>query len=473
MLKKLLFFTLFSFALGCLSAQANIQLKGSLTDCETDSLLFFQLNGNLIDVLGKIPLQGGDSIKSLNVSLNSNFPEGFYFIGGGRPQNSRLILFAGDPVIQIVGSCPVLSKAQVVSPNNQALEAATKQNESFGKEANQLYTSYRRARAQRKDLKSLDSMFMDLDNRKLNYFNQLRSAYPAVSKVLSLQTFPSFAGYGRKLINNEAIYLAGYYFQFVDFTDPFHDQNPHIQDAFRSYAQNLGQLGMAPKAQLKYVDMYLDQLRGIGVKGHKGALLGLIQGFQRSNEDMFIILADRYMAEYAKLNPVFTQSLQKQTAPIRSRMIGAIGPDIKLPNPEGDTLSLSDLRGNYVLVDFWASWCGPCRRENPNVRKAYAAYKDKGFEILGVSLDRSKDAWVKAIEKDQLEWLHVSDLKRFGSVAARAYGVHSIPATVLIDPEGRIIAKGLRGAALSKKLEEIYSGENSSKRRGSKTKKKL
>ena len=135
---------------------------------------------------------------------------------------------------------------------------------------------------------------------------------------------------------------------------------------------------------------------------------------------------------------------------------GAMAPEINLATPEGPNLALSSLRGKYVLIDFWASWCGPCRRENPNVVKTYAAYKDKGFEIYGVSLDQDREAWLKAIEKDQLVWKHVSDLKYWSSAGAQAYQVNSIPQTFLLDKEGRILAKGLRGAALDHYLAQLF-----------------
>lgn len=135
--------------------------------------------------------------------------------------------------------------------------------------------------------------------------------------------------------------------------------------------------------------------------------------------------------------------------------IGQVAPEIALPNPTGDTVSLSSMRGKYVLVDFWAKWCGPCRRENPNVVKAYHKFKGKGFEVLGVSLDRTKEDWLQAIQQDGLVWTHVSDLKYFNSKAAADYNINAIPFSILVDPQGVIIAKNLRGAALEKKLEEV------------------
>ena len=119
-------------------------------------------------------------------------------------------------------------------------------------------------------------------------------------------------------------------------------------------------------------------------------------------------------------------------------------------------MNLSDLRGNIVLVDFWASWCRPCRAENPNVVRIYNKYKDQGFEIFGVSLDRSEDAWKQAIQQDGLTWHHVSDLKFWSSQAAQDYGINAIPYTVLLDQEGKVIAENLRGATLEGKLQEIF-----------------
>lgn len=142
--------------------------------------------------------------------------------------------------------------------------------------------------------------------------------------------------------------------------------------------------------------------------------------------------------------------LERRLAP------GNQAPEIELPAPGGEMLKLSSLKGKVVLIDFWASWCAPCRRDNPEVVKLYQRFNNKGFEIFGVSLDRTRDAWLTAISKDGLIWPHVSDLKYWQSEAAKTYGVKSIPHTVLIDRDGLIIARGLRGKSLERKLEEIF-----------------
>jgi thiol-disulfide isomerase/thioredoxin len=137
--------------------------------------------------------------------------------------------------------------------------------------------------------------------------------------------------------------------------------------------------------------------------------------------------------------------------------IGAEAPEIALPSPSGDTIILSSLRGKVVLVDFWASWCSPCRRENPNLVSAYKKYHDKGFEIYQVSLDRTKASWLKGIEDDGLDWIHVSDLQYWNSIVVPIYNIQGIPMSYLLDRDGKILAHNLRGEQLGNKLEEIFN----------------
>lgn len=140
-----------------------------------------------------------------------------------------------------------------------------------------------------------------------------------------------------------------------------------------------------------------------------------------------------------------------------STALGQMAPDINLPSPDGTPIALSSLKGKVVLIDFWASWCGPCRKEMPNVVKAYAKFKSKGFEIYGVSLDKEKDRWVEAIAKDGITWPQVSDLLQWSSSVVGLYNIQGIPYTVLIDKEGKILAKNLRGEELDKKLTEVLN----------------
>ena len=174
----------------------------------------------------------------------------------------------------------------------------------------------------------------------------------------------------------------------------------------------------------------------------------------KQNIDLLSTLSD----SLTKLHPAnpFVLELKNQVETVKYLSIGSLAPEITMQTPEDEMLSLSSLRGKVVLIDFWAAWCSPCRKENPNNVKIYNKYKDKGFEIFGVSLDKNKESWVNAIASDNLTWPQVSDLKQWDSEAVKLYKFNGIPFTVLIDEEGKIIEKGLRGADLERKLAEIF-----------------
>ena len=152
---------------------------------------------------------------------------------------------------------------------------------------------------------------------------------------------------------------------------------------------------------------------------------------------------------------VYNKQLAERLAILKSTQVGVKAPEFSQNDENGNPIALSEFKGKYVLIDFWASWCGPCRAENPNVVAAFKKFNKKGFEVFGVSLDDNKEKWLEAIKKDGLTWKHVSDLKGWGNAVAKQYGVSSIPHSVLLDKEGVIIAKNLRGEELIKKLEEV------------------
>lgn len=156
----------------------------------------------------------------------------------------------------------------------------------------------------------------------------------------------------------------------------------------------------------------------------------------------------------------YVQTLEELIGTLEVVAVGKQAPDFTANNEDGNPVKFSehlDGEGEYVLLDFWASWCGPCRRENPNIVRAYNKYKDKGFDVFAVSLDKSKERWLEGIEKDSLTWTHVSDLLFWDSEPAKLYGVRAIPANFLIDKNGIIVAKNLKGEDLDKTLNDLLS----------------
>lgn len=247
-----------------------------------------------------------------------------------------------------------------------------------------------------------------------------------------------------------------------------------IEDKVKAYVLAKDSMFVAIKASVKgkvtqeQFNAELDKLKGIHFPSIKKEILdqapsygswyflslpGLVPA--KDNRPYFQEVGEKFKAALTKEKYIeeFKYALSELEKEI---LIGDEAPDFTLNTPEGKAVKLSDFKGKVVMLDFWASWCGPCRGENPNVVRAYKKYNSKGFEILSVSLDQSKQQWEKAIAADKLTWTHVSDLKGWKSAAASLYRVKGIPKTFLLDKEGKVIAADLRGEALHRKLAELF-----------------
>lgn len=264
--------------------------------------------------------------------------------------------------------------------------------------------------------------------------------------------------YFTNIIGNQASQsMMEFFREFNNFTT--------IRDSVQRLAQQnpgrIQELDQAFRRDLSNFQNYRTQF--ISENNDSPALIAPIQSLDPQNEfQLYKSLMEKVIKamEGSPTATALAQTLAQQNQKWEAEQFlapGKVAPDIAMDDINGKPLKLSDLRGKYVLLDFWASWCGPCRRENPNVGALYEKYKDKGFTVFSVSLDKTRDPWVKAIESDKLVWpYHISDLKGWASDPAQLYKVNSIPFTLMLDPEGKVIMKNPRGPQLEQLLQSIF-----------------
>jgi len=208
-----------------------------------------------------------------------------------------------------------------------------------------------------------------------------------------------------------------------------------------------------------------DKLKDVWMKGWvKNNPQSIVAEFLIVNPLMYTASTEELDEMFTNLSPEITKNnlykmIEKKVITLRNSAVGQMAPEITMVDTNGVEQTLSSHFGTYLLIDFWASWCGPCRADNPQMVEIYHKYHDMGYNVFGVSLDNKEDRWKQAINDDKLVWSHVSDLKGWKSAGAASYGVSSIPHTVLVDPNGIIVARGLRGDELEAKLAEVFASE--------------
>ncbi|MCB0629205.1 MAG: TlpA family protein disulfide reductase [Lewinella sp.] len=326
--------------------------------------------------------------------------------------------------------------------------------EDFNRQNSQLLRNLQRIQSDDSQKEDLLNSLKALDDERIAFLEKQKEDNPLFGSIVSLNTYLSYPHNGQEY-DSELGYFADNFFRFADFSDEIYGKSPWTYESFKGYATTLSSVGLPDELHQHYMEKALDKIPAAS-RAQKLAYAGLLAALKQKNHANYIYFADRFIEGFRATEPELTTRLKKELEDSRNLMIGGVAPDFTQQNPEGIDLSLSDLRGKVILLDFWASWCGPCRRENPNVVRVYEKYKDKGFDILSVSLDKTKDRWLQAIEQDNMVWHHVSDLKGWQNEVAQTYGVSSIPHTILLDADGKILARNLRGAQLEQKLAELF-----------------
>ena len=386
------------------------------------------------------------------------FPESqpkFYYVGNDRDHVKPIIL-GNEAKVVIKGSCSrrAFNLTILESKVNNYYNELKKQMNGLRLTHSTLAREYRSSRKDDEKEKIVEKM-ASLDEDKLAFLDSVQAVDPLFGSIVAVNTYLTFQNIEEGKYPNEVYYFADKFFQFADFSNEAYNRSSWLYEAFKGYTTTISSVNMDKERHLGYLNRLFDKIPA-ETKARKLALSSTIVILKQKNHPNFIPVAERFIEEFYDSDRAAAVDLQKQISVITAFMEGGQAPDFTQNSDKGESIKLSDFRGKVLLVDFWASWCGPCRRENPHVVKLYNKYKEKGFEILGVSLDSKKDRWLTAIEQDKMSWYHVSDLKGWSNEAAKLYNVTSIPHTILLDKEGKIIARNLRGSSLANKLAEIF-----------------
>lgn len=455
-MKSLLYFSIIFIAFfSSLSFQSidskQITVVCKLTDCTVDSMSLFVFTGLTYK---KVFVTKKETNGNFTFKINKPTTPKFYYLGYNENMLKPIIV-GNDAEVNIEGSCQNIKSAVVKSNDfiqlNQVMSRLTNDKNEFGGYINEMRGAY----SDTTMMSEIKQKMLVLDQKRLKFLDSLKKANPFLHKIAAINTYISYQPTNQKYAD-ELTYFINEYMGQADLKDPAYNEIPQVFDQFSDFTQNLSGIGLPEEMQKSALDNYLSKMVE-GSQSHRFALGGIVSRYIGStNAANYIYYAEKYLKLYRNEElPAMNNMLENKIKSMRGLEIGGEAPDITLNTPDGVPLSLSSYRGKVVLIDFWASWCGPCRRENPHVVELYNKYKNKGFDVLGVSLDSNKEAWQAAIEKDGLAWKHISDLAGWSSSAAKLYGVTSIPRTFLLDKNGKIIAKNLRGQQLTDKLKEI------------------
>lgn len=412
-----------------------------------DSMYLYENMG----LANRIVARGGrrpvDSAYVLTIPMSA--PK-MYLVGSNEQSTAKVIL-GEEKEVTLWGNSQFMNKARTVnSPANKAFEAVQNRINQFTEQGMQLRGQYTMATGSARN--QAQQKIGDFGKAKAHYLDSLKSANPMFWRFAGLKLTPDFSGQEGA---TEAEFYGTQYFRNVNLSDKALEDIPEVFSAFETYIATLLNYGVSHDRAVEMGQMLLKNLSPES-RTYRMALGGIVSALKTSNSSQYVTVAKKYIDQYRNNSYGEIARLEMDIRKAGTFMTGVEAPDLSGMTPDSSTFSLKQLRGKVVMIDFWASWCGPCRKENPNVVANYHKYKDKGFDILGVSLDRDMAAWRKAIQADGLPWHHISDLKGWQSAHAALYSVTSIPQTLLLDREGKIIARNLRGEALGAKLKELF-----------------
>jgi thiol-disulfide isomerase/thioredoxin len=456
--------------------QVPYKIKGEFAQVQKDSIGLYEFYATELYPLQMVPIQKNGTTGTFTFEGKAPCP-GVYFMGWYKPGNEQTgqqaeqfglqVLIGEDKEINIKAnaeSFPTMVNSTVITdaPSNQKFDFFWKRSLELQilinrtqQEAQQYAQDPNMMQAKRR---ASDSLF----NLQTQFHAQYIGTNDLLGRIAKIYYYLPFgSGNTAQEYPNAEEYFMRTFIHANNYNDPaigslpiyFQKVSYFVNSLMTNYQFGLAKVMASVEPLLKQMPAR-SKTKELFIYA---CMVGAAQSQQSNQEaiDTYVSFAKLYLEDFPKgrKSPECSENVKR----FGGTLIGSAPPDIDLSSPDGKNIKLSSLKGKVVLIDFWASWCGPCRRENPHVVKVYEKYKAKGFEVYSVSLDKDANAWKDAIQKDQLIWpSHVSDLQGWQSGAAKLYNVSAIPKTFLLDKSGKIVGKDLRGEQLEKKLVEIF-----------------
>jgi peroxiredoxin len=416
-----------------------------------DSLILFDYAGMAMKPIMKGGRRYPDS--AYVFTLPRSEPR-FYMVGLNEGIAAKVLL-GEEENVELWASYALMAKGRTSnSPANKGYEVLNQRLEDFRNKSEQIFEMVNLMNQGGGSKQKIHEEATKLSKAKLDYVDSLQKINPILGAAAAVRLSPDFKPENNDLAARQDHYGKNY-FKFANFNNAKYEYLPDLFTSFSEYVNMLIRLNPPDGKMQGYIEDQLAKFNPTS-RAHRLALGGAIEGLKAAEHPLYATFSTKYIQAYKSDSWGEVAPLEFEVRRSSTFMTGMEAPDLAGAMPDGNEYALSKMRGKIVLVDFWASWCGPCRRENPNVVNVYNKYKDKGFDILGVSLDSNGDAWKRAIEQDGLPWPHISDLKGWKSSHAQLYSINSIPQTVLVDKQGRILARNLRGESLEAKLKELF-----------------